>query len=131
MTLHHRCPKLVVETYPSHVPTVSEGSPRILGRKHNKKNRRLTVHIRLKPAHLIVLPNHLGLQAPDLFLALTDLRGEPGGHALGCNLQVPLPPELLLEVADPLLSVSTLLASQVNPRVDLLYDPKQIISLLS
>jgi len=29
---------------------------------------------------------HLDLQALDLFLALTDLHGEPGGHALGCNL---------------------------------------------
>ena len=65
---------------------MSEGSPWILGRKHNKKNQILTIHIRLKPAHLIVLLGHLGLQAPDLFLALTDLCGGPGGLTLGCNL---------------------------------------------
>ena len=45
--------------------------------KDSKGNRRLTVHIRPKPAHLIVLLGHLGLQAPNLFLALTDLHGEP------------------------------------------------------
>jgi len=38
---------------------------------------------------------------------------------------------LILKVVYLLLRVSALLASQVNPRVDLLYDPKQIISLLS
>ena len=54
--------------------------------KDNKENRRLTVHVRPKPAYLIALPGHLDLQAPDLLLALTDLRGEPGGHALGSNL---------------------------------------------
>jgi len=54
--------------------------------KDNKGNRRLTVHVRPKPAHLIALPGHLGLQASDLILALTDLHGEPGGHALGHNL---------------------------------------------
>ena len=54
--------------------------------KDNKGNRRLTVHIRPKLVHLITLPGHLGLQASDLFLALTDLRGEPGRHALRRNL---------------------------------------------
>ena len=44
-------------------------------------------------------------------MALLDLRGEPGGHALGYNLQVPLPPELILEVVDPLLSDGAFLAS--------------------
>ena len=66
----------------------------------------------------------------DLFLALTDLHGEPGGHTLGCNLQVPLPLKLTLEVVDPLLSSSALLASHLNPCVELLYGPKQIILLL-
>ena len=55
-------------------------------KKDNKGNRRLTIHVRPKPAHLVTLPGHLGLQAPDHFLALTDLRGEPGGHALVYNL---------------------------------------------
>ena len=61
--------------------------------------------------HLIVLSGHLGLQASDLFLALTDLRSEPDAHALSCNLQVPLPLKLILEVVDPLLSVSALLVT--------------------
>jgi len=55
-------------------------------KKDNKENWRLTVHIHPKPMHLIMLPDHLSLQAPDLFLALTDLHGKPGGHALGYNL---------------------------------------------
>ena len=63
-------------------------------------------------------------------MALIDLCGEPGGHALGCNLQVPLPLKLILEVVDSLLSVDMLLASQVNPRAELLYGPKPIIPLL-
>ena len=79
--------------------------------KDNKENQRLTVHVRPKPMYLIMLPGHLGLQAPNLFLALTDLRGDPSGHALYCNLQVPLPLELILKVAAPLLSVGALLAS--------------------
>ena len=58
-----------------------------------------------------MLPGHLGLQASDLFLALTDLCSEPGGYALGHNLQVPLPLDLILEVADPMISVGALLAS--------------------
>ena len=98
--------------------------------KDNKGNRRLTIHIHLKLAHLIVLSSHLGLLALDLFLALTDLRGEPGGHALGHNLQVPLPLKLILEAVDPLLSVCALLASQVNPHAELLYGLEQIVPLL-
>ena len=54
--------------------------------KDNKGNQRLTIHVCPKPAHLITLPGHLGLQASDLFLALTDPHGEPSGHALGYNL---------------------------------------------
>ena len=54
--------------------------------KDNKGNRRLTVHVHSKLAHLIMPPGHLGLQAPDLFLTLTDLRGEPGRHTINCNL---------------------------------------------
>ena len=54
--------------------------------KDNKGNQGLTVHVRPKPAHLITLPGHLGLQAPNLLLALPNLHGEPGEHALGCNL---------------------------------------------
>ena len=96
----------------------------------NKGNQRLTVHIRPKPAHLIALSGHLGFEAPDLFLALTDLHSEPNGHAFGYNLQVPLPLKLILEVVNPLLSVGTLLASSVNPHVELLYGSKQIILLL-
>ena len=99
-------------------------------KEKDKGNQRLTLHIHLKPTHLIALLGHLGLQALDLFLALTDLRGEPGGHALGCNLQVPLPLKLILEVVDPLLRVGTLLVSQVNPHAELLYGPEQIIPLL-
>ena len=98
--------------------------------KDNKGNRRLTVHICPKLAHLITLPGHLGLQVLDLFLALTDLRGEPSGHAFGCNLQVSLPLNLILEVVDPLLSDGALLVSQVNPRVELLYGLEQVVLLL-
>ena len=54
----------------------------------------------------------------NLFLALTDLRGEPGGHALGRNLQVLLPLKLTLEEVDPLLGVGALLMSLVTLRVD-------------
>jgi len=80
--------------------------------------------------HLIALPGHLGLQALELFMALTDLCDEPSRHALSCNLQVPLPLKLILEVVDPMLSVGVLLASPVNPRVELLYGLEQIIPLL-
>ena len=83
-----------------------------------------------KAGALIPLPGQLGLQAPDLLLALLDLRGEPSGHALGYNLQVPLPLELLLKVADPLLSVGALLVSQLSPHAELLYGLEQIIPLL-
>ena len=44
-------------------------------------------------------------------MALTDLHGEPSGHAIDCNLKVPLLLKLILEVADPLLSIGALLAS--------------------
>ena len=44
-------------------------------KKDNKGNRRLTVHVRLKPAHLITPLGHHGLQALDLFLALLALPG--------------------------------------------------------
>ena len=54
--------------------------------KDNKGNHRLTIHVHPKPAHLIALPGHLGLQASDLFLALLDILREPGGHTLGYNL---------------------------------------------
>ena len=80
--------------------------------------------------HLITLSGHLGLQASDLLLALTDLHGEPGRHALGCNLQVPLPLKLTLEVVEPLLSVRALLASQLSPRAALLYGPEKVIQFL-
>ena len=63
-------------------------------------------------------------------MALPNLSGKPDGHALGYNLQVPLPLKLILEVVDPLLSISALLASQVNPRVELLYGLEQIVPLL-
>ena len=63
-------------------------------------------------------------------LALTDLRREPGGHALGYNVQVPLPLKLTLKVVDPLLSVGALLASHLSPHAELLYGPEQIILLL-
>ena len=98
--------------------------------KYNKGNQRLTIHIYPKHAHLIALPGHLGLQARDLFLALTDRYGESDGHALGCNLQAPLPLKHTFEVVSPLLSNRTLLASQVSPRAELLYGPEQIIPLL-
>ena len=64
-------------------------------------------------------------------MALTDLRGEHSGHALGCDLQVPLPLKLTLKVVDSLLSIGVLLASQLNPRAELLYVPEQIVPLLS
>ena len=98
--------------------------------KDNKGNWRLTFHVHPELAHLFALLDHLGLQAPDLFLALTDLRGEPGGHALGLNLQVPLLLKLALEEVDPLLGVGALLASQVALRVEPLHDPEQIVLLL-
>ena len=63
-------------------------------------------------------------------MALTDLHGEPGGHALSCNLQVPLPLKLILEVVDPLLRVTVLLVSHVNPHAELLYGLEQIVPLL-
>ena len=63
-------------------------------------------------------------------MALPDLRGEPSGHALGYNLQVPLPLKLILEVVDLLLSIGVLLANQLSPHVELLYGPEQIIPLL-
>ena len=62
-------------------------------------------------------------------MALTDIHGEPDGYALGYNLHVLLPLELILEVANPV-SVGVLLASQVNPYVELLYGPEQIVPLL-
>ena len=66
----------------------------------------------------------------DLFLVLTSHRGEPGGHALGHNLQVPLPLKLTLEEVDPLLGIGAFLASQVTVRAKLLYALEQIIQLL-
>jgi hypothetical protein len=42
---------------------------------------------------------------------LTNLHGKPGSHALGLNLQVPLPLKLTLEEIDPLLGVGALLVS--------------------
>ena len=66
----------------------------------------------------------------NLFLALTDLRGEPRGQALDYNLQVPLPLKLNLEEVDLLLGIGALLQSQVTLHVDSLYGPKQIIPLL-
>ena len=44
-------------------------------------------------------------------MALPNLYGEPDRHALSYNLQVPLPPKLLLELADLLLSIDALLES--------------------
>ena len=99
------------------------------GEKDNKGNRRLIVHVCLKPAHLIALPGHLSLQAPDLFLALTALRGKPGRHDFGHNLQVSLPLKLTLEEVDPLLGVDALLASQVTLCEEPLYGPEQIVPL--
>ena len=130
MALHHLGPELVIETCPKsrtdHVKRLTMDSRE----KDNKGNQRLTIHIHPKLAHLIALLGHLNLHASDLFLVLTDIRGEPGGHALGCNLQVPLPLKLTLEVVDPLLSVGTLLASHLSACAELLYGPKLIILLL-
>ena len=53
---------------------------------NNKGKWGLTVHVHPKPAHVIALSGHLGLQAPDLLCSLPDLCGELGGHSLGCNL---------------------------------------------
>ena len=63
-------------------------------------------------------------------MELINLRGEPGRHALGYNLQVPLPLKLTLEVVDLLLSGGTLLVSQLSPHAELLYGPEQIVPLL-
>ena len=63
-------------------------------------------------------------------MALIDLYGEPSGHTLSYNLQVSLPLKLILEVVDPLLSVSALLASHLSPRAELLYGLEQIVPLL-
>ena len=54
--------------------------------KDNMGNWRLTIHVCPKLVHFIALLGHLGLWAPDLFLALTDLCGEPVEHTLGRNL---------------------------------------------
>ena len=99
--------------------------------KDNKGNQRLTINVRLKLAHLTKLLGHLGLHAPDLFVALTDLCGEPGGHALGHDLQVPLPLKLTLEEVDPLLGIGVLLMSQIKLCVEPLYGLEQIVPLLS
>ena len=64
---------------------------------------------------------------PDLFLALTDLHGELGEHALDQNLQVPLPLKLTLEEVNPLLGVGVLLASQVTLCVEPLFGLEQTI----
>ena len=66
----------------------------------------------------------------DLFLALTNLCGELGGHALGRNLQDPLLLKLFLEEVNPLLGIDMLLASQVPLHAEPLYGPEQIILLL-
>ena len=63
-------------------------------------------------------------------MALIDLHGEHGGHSLSCNLQVPLPLKLTLEVVDLLLSIGALLVSHLSPHAELLYSPEQIIPLL-
>ena len=55
-------------------------------------------------------------------MTLTDLHGEPDGHALGLNLQVPLLLKLALEEVDPPLGVA--LCSEP------LYGLEQIILLL-
>jgi hypothetical protein len=54
----------------------------------------------VETAHLLTLLKHLSLKASDLFLALTNLRGEPDRHTLGLDLQVPLDIELVLEEGD-------------------------------
>ena len=61
---------------------------------------------------------------------LTDLRGEPSGHALDRNLQVPLPLKLTLEEVDPLLGIDALLTSQFMLRAEPLYGLEQIDPLL-
>ena len=61
MDFHHLCPELVIEAYPSHVPTVSKRLTTNSREKENEGNRRLTVHVRPKPAHHIMLLVHLGL----------------------------------------------------------------------
>ena len=98
--------------------------------KDNKGNRRLTIHVRPMPTPLIASLEHLGLQVLDLFLALSDLRGKPGRHDFGHNLQVSLPLKLTLEEVDPLLGIGVLLASQVTLCVEPLYGLEQIIPLL-
>ena len=84
--LHYLWPKLDIKACPSHISTMSKRLTTDSREKDNKGNRRLTVHVCPKPAHLITLLGHLGLQVSYLFLALTDLHGEPGGHTLSCNL---------------------------------------------
>lgn len=63
-------------------------------------------------------------------MALTNLRGEPGRHALSLDLQVPLLLELALEEVNPLLGIGALLVSHVTLRAEPLHSPKQIILLL-
>jgi hypothetical protein len=100
-------------------------------KKDNKGNHGLTFHVHPELAHLLALPDHLGLQAPDLFLALTDLHGEPDSHTLSLNLQAPLLLKLALKEVDPLPSVGALLESRVMLHAEPLYGPEQIIPLFS
>jgi hypothetical protein len=81
--------------------------------------------------HLLALPGHLGLQAPNFFLALTDLRGKPGSHVLGLNLQLPLLLNLTQETVDLSMGVGTLLASRVTLCAESHYDQEQLVPLLS
>jgi hypothetical protein len=63
-------------------------------------------------------------------LELTNLHGEPGSHALGLNLQVPLLLKLALEEVDLLLGIGALPESQATLRVEPLYGLEQVILLL-
>jgi hypothetical protein len=56
-------------------------------------------------AHHLILPRLLRFKAPDLFLALTNLHGEPGKHTLSLDLQVPLNVKLALEEGGLLLGI--------------------------
>jgi hypothetical protein len=56
-------------------------------------------------AHVLALPRHHSLKALNLFLALTNIRGEPGRHTLDLDLQVPLDVKLALEEGSLLLGI--------------------------
>ena len=76
----------MIKIYPKHTPAMSKSLPWILERRTAKKDQRLTVHIHLELALLVMPLGHLGLQVLSLLLALADHHGESSGHRLYLGL---------------------------------------------